>query len=65
MAPEDTLMFSTAKSPVRGRLPERYVSSVKKARESLGLDSWIRLDEALGRPIKWNQMINKGNDGQW
>ena len=45
-----------AKSPASGRPPERYVPSVKKARESLGLDSWINLKEALNRTIKWHQM---------
>jgi len=44
-----------AKSPVPGRLAERYVPSVKKVRETLGLNSWIKLDEALRRTIKWNQ----------
>ena len=44
-----------AKSSVPGRPPERYVPSVKKARESLGLDSWIKLDEALCRTIKWEK----------
>jgi len=51
-----------AKSPAFGGPAERYVPSVRKARESLGLDSWIKLDEALRRTIKWGQIINKGND---
>ena len=42
-----------AKSPIPGR--QRYVPSVKKARENLGLNSWIKLDEAVRRTIKWNQ----------
>ncbi len=45
-----------AKSPAPGRLAERYVPSVKKARESLGLDSWINLKEALQRTIRWNRI---------
>ena len=45
-----------SKSPAPGRPAERYVPSIKKARESLGLDSWIKLDEALHRTIKWNQI---------
>jgi len=53
-----------AKSPAPGRPAERYVPSVKKARESLGLDSWTKLDEALHKTIKWNQIINKGHDGR-
>ncbi len=44
-----------AKSPVSGRPAERYVPSVKKARESLGLDSWIQLKEALHMTMKWHQ----------
>ena len=43
-----------AKSSVSCRSAERYVPSIKKARESLGLDSWIKLKEALHRTIKWN-----------
>lgn len=45
-----------AKSPVPGKPVERYVPSVKKARENLGLDSRINLEEALHRTIKWNQI---------
>ena len=47
--------IAVAKSPVRRRLPERYVPSIRKTRESLGLDSWIGLKEALRRTIEWNQ----------
>ena len=54
-----------AKSSLVGQPAERYIPSVKKARESLELNSWIKLQEALHRTITWNQMINKGNDGQW
>jgi len=45
-----------AKSPDLNSPPDRYVPFVKKARESLGLDSWIKLKEALHRTIKWNQI---------
>lgn len=51
-----------AKSPAPGRPPERYVPSIKKAKENLGLASWINLKEALHRTIRWNQIINKGHD---
>ena len=51
-----------AQSSVPGLPPERYVPSVKKAREDLGLDSWINLKEALHRTVKWNQIINKSED---
>lgn len=46
-----------AKSSLPGRPAERYVPSIKKARQSLGLNSWIKLDEALNKTIKWNQYI--------
>jgi dTDP-glucose 4,6-dehydratase len=45
-----------AKTPAPISPAERYIPSVKKARESLGLDSWIKLKEALDRTIKWNQI---------
>jgi len=45
-----------AKNPAPGLSAERYVPSAKKARESLELDSWIKLDEAVRRTIKWNQI---------
>lgn len=45
-----------AKSCVPGRLAERYVPSIKKTRENLGLGSRINLKEALNRTINWNQM---------
>jgi dTDP-glucose 4,6-dehydratase len=44
-----------AESPVPGQFSERYVPSIKNAREGLGLNSWINLKEALRRTIKWNQ----------
>ena len=45
-----------AKPPLPGRPTERYVPSIKKARENLGLDSWINLKEALNKTIKWNHV---------
>ncbi len=48
-----------ARSSVPGLPPERYVPSVKKARESLGLIPWVNLKEALRRTIKWNQTVNQ------
>ena len=53
-----------AKSPIPCRPTERYVPSIKKARESLGLSSWINLKEALQRTIKWNRIIHKGRGGR-
>ncbi len=45
-----------AKNPDPGRPAERYVPSIKKARD-LGLNSWINLTEALHRTIKFNQNV--------
>ena len=62
LAYEVSAVFSTspkvviAKTPIPGQPAGRYVPSVKKVRETLGLDSWINLKEALNRTIKWNQM---------
>jgi dTDP-glucose 4,6-dehydratase len=43
------------KSPIKGRPPERYIPSTRKAFENLGLDSWITLEESIDRTIYWNQ----------
>lgn len=43
-----------AKPKVVGKAAERYVPSTKHARESLKLDTWIDLKEALDRTIQWN-----------
>lgn len=58
----NSLQVVMAQSPVPGLPPERYVPLVKKARENLGLDSWINLREALRRTVKWYQIINKDDD---
>ncbi|MBT3226862.1 MAG: NAD-dependent epimerase/dehydratase family protein [Deltaproteobacteria bacterium] len=46
------------KCPSPGMKAESYVPSIRKARESLGLDSWINLREALHRTIKWHQLMS-------
>ena len=35
---------------------ERYVPSTQWARQELGLDAWISLEEALRRTIRWNEV---------
>jgi dTDP-glucose 4,6-dehydratase len=44
-----------AQTPAAGRLPERYVPSVERARSELGLESWIDLREGIRRTAKWHQ----------
>jgi dTDP-glucose 4,6-dehydratase len=46
--------------PVEGRAPERYVPSTARAREELGLDTWISLDAALDRTIAWHASATSG-----
>lgn len=38
-----------------GAAAERYVPSTARARNELGLDMWVGLDEALRRTINWNK----------
>jgi dTDP-glucose 4,6-dehydratase len=38
---------------VAGNLAERYIPSTRLASETLGLDAWIALPEALRRTIQW------------
>jgi dTDP-glucose 4,6-dehydratase len=38
-----------------GRAAERYVPDVSRARDELGLRSWVPLDEALGRTVRWHR----------
>jgi dTDP-glucose 4,6-dehydratase len=42
-----------ALSPVTGRLPERYVPAIDRARSELGLDVWVLLTEAIQRMAAW------------
>jgi len=42
-----------AREAVPGQPPQRYVPSIGRAREELGLDVRIDLDEALGRTLRW------------
>jgi dTDP-glucose 4,6-dehydratase len=42
-----------ASAPVAGRLPERYVPSTRKARQTLGLEPTISLDDAISRTLAW------------
>jgi len=42
-----------AQKPVPGLVPQRYVPSVDRAKEELGLQCWIDLDEAIKRTIQF------------
>ena len=49
------------KSSAPGMKAEYYVPSIRKVSESLGLDSWINLREALHRMIQWHQLLKSEN----
>lgn len=40
-------------TPVPGKLPARYVPSTRKARETLGLEAAVSLDDAIARTLAW------------
>jgi nucleoside-diphosphate-sugar epimerase len=44
-----------AKPPEPGRPPERYVPATQRARDELGLEPWIGLDEAIDRMAHWER----------
>jgi dTDP-glucose 4,6-dehydratase len=43
-----------ARSPVPGQPAQRYVPNVTRAREELGLRTWISLDDAIARTSDWH-----------
>lgn len=47
--------ITVARSPDPTRAPERYVPSTRRAREELGLEETIGLDDAIGRTIAWHR----------
>ncbi len=40
-----------------GQIPNRYVPLTQRAREELGLQAWVDLDEALRRTAAWNDIV--------
>jgi dTDP-glucose 4,6-dehydratase len=44
-----------AREATPGKPAERYVPDVRRAREELGLRSWISLEEAVARTARWHQ----------
>ena len=41
------------REPVPGALAERYIPDTARAREELGLDEWIPLEESIRRTAAW------------
>jgi len=44
-------------APAAGRLAERYVPDIARARAELGLQLWIELDEAIERTLRWHRGV--------
>lgn len=44
-----------AQKPVPGAHPSRYVPSVDRAKEMLGLEEWTSLEESIRRTAEWNR----------
>jgi dTDP-glucose 4,6-dehydratase len=51
--PTPPVAVTRAKEPVAGVPAQRYVPSVAMARDELGLEPWIPLDDALARTWSW------------
>jgi nucleoside-diphosphate-sugar epimerase len=43
-----------ARPPVPGEPPARYVPDVTRARQELGLQTWIPLEDAIARTVRWH-----------
>jgi nucleoside-diphosphate-sugar epimerase len=46
--------IKVAQQPNPGHIPDRYVPSTQQARQELGLQEWIGLEEGLRRMVQWN-----------
>lgn len=53
-----------AKQPAPGALPSRYLPSVARARQELGLEAWVSLDEAIRRTGRWAALPNQDRIGR-
>lgn len=49
------LRIEVARQPVPGAPPERYVPSVRRAEEELGLQVSVSLDDAIQRTLAWHR----------
>ncbi len=54
-APQPRVDIVQTASPIH--IPNRYVPSTQRAREELGLQAWVNLDEALRRTAVWNDTV--------
>ena len=52
LSPQSTIQ--TANQPVEGKLVERYVPSTQRARQELGLETWVSLKEAIHRTANFH-----------
>jgi nucleoside-diphosphate-sugar epimerase len=43
-----------ARQPFPGRPAERYIPSTRRARQELGLQEWVTLEEGVRRMVQWN-----------
>ncbi len=50
------LQVNIHQKAVAGKLAERYIPSTRLAAETLGLEAWINMPEALKRTIHWHQI---------
>ncbi len=50
------LPVETARTPVPGHLPDRYVPSTQRAQTELGLRQTVSLEDALKKTMRWHQL---------
>ncbi len=55
LSPETEIQV--AREPVPGVLPPRYVPSVKRARNELGLSEMIAVEESIRRTARWQRSL--------
>ena len=48
-------IVKTMKSKIPGKQPERYVPSITRARRELNLDTWVSVEDGIGRTIKYHR----------
>ncbi|MDD5466187.1 MAG: NAD-dependent epimerase/dehydratase family protein [Anaerolineales bacterium] len=61
-SPEVQVSVAGTPDPEAEAEPERYVPSIARARDELGLQVWVDLDEAIQRTIAWHMRIGGMNN---